>query len=63
LFDITANDCGFGTETNKVTIIDAKGKVDDLPLLPKAEVADKILDRVAAIGEDTVATEKPSNFL
>lgn len=47
--DITAKDCGFGTETNKVTIIDAKGKVDDLPLLSKAEVADKILDRVAGL--------------
>jgi phosphopantothenoylcysteine decarboxylase / phosphopantothenate---cysteine ligase len=47
--DITAKGCGFGTETNKVTIIDAKGKVDDLPLLPKSEVADKILDRVAAL--------------
>jgi phosphopantothenoylcysteine decarboxylase/phosphopantothenate--cysteine ligase len=47
--DITAKDCGFGTETNKVTIIDSKGKVDELPLMPKAEVADKILDRVAGL--------------
>jgi phosphopantothenoylcysteine decarboxylase / phosphopantothenate---cysteine ligase len=47
--DITARDCGFGTETNKVTIIDSKGKVDELPLMPKSEVADKILDRVAGL--------------
>ncbi len=47
--DITAKDSGFGTETNKVTIIDSKGKVDELPLMPKAEVADKILDRVAGL--------------
>jgi phosphopantothenoylcysteine decarboxylase/phosphopantothenate--cysteine ligase len=47
--DITARDCGFGTETNKVTIIDSKGKVDELPLMPKSEVADRILDRVAGL--------------
>jgi len=44
--DITATDSGFGTDTNQVTIIDHEGKIDDLPLLPKREVADKILDRV-----------------
>jgi len=47
--DITAKDCGFGTETNKVTIIDSKGRADELPLMPKSEVADKILDRVAGL--------------
>jgi len=45
--DITATDSGFGADTNRVTIIDREGKVDSLPLLPKREVADKILDRVA----------------
>jgi phosphopantothenoylcysteine decarboxylase/phosphopantothenate--cysteine ligase len=47
--DITASDSGFGTDTNRVTIIDRKGKIDNLPLLPKREVADKILDRVAEL--------------
>jgi phosphopantothenoylcysteine decarboxylase / phosphopantothenate---cysteine ligase len=47
--DITANDSGFGTDTNRVTIIDNKGKIEELPLLSKREVADKILDRVAEI--------------
>jgi phosphopantothenoylcysteine decarboxylase/phosphopantothenate--cysteine ligase len=47
--DITASDSGFGTDTNRVTIIDHKGKADGLPLLPKREVADKVLDRVAAL--------------
>jgi phosphopantothenoylcysteine decarboxylase/phosphopantothenate--cysteine ligase len=46
--DITEKDCGFGTETNRVTIIDSKGKVEELQLLPKGEVADKILDRLSA---------------
>jgi phosphopantothenoylcysteine decarboxylase/phosphopantothenate--cysteine ligase len=47
--DITASDSGFGTDTNRVTIIDHKGKADGLPLLPKREVADKVLDRVATL--------------
>jgi phosphopantothenoylcysteine decarboxylase/phosphopantothenate--cysteine ligase len=44
--DITVNDSGFGADTNRVTIIDRKGKIDSLPLLAKREVADKVLDRV-----------------
>jgi len=44
--DITEKDCGFGTETNRVAIIDGKGKSEELPLLPKGEVADRILDRL-----------------
>jgi phosphopantothenoylcysteine decarboxylase/phosphopantothenate--cysteine ligase len=47
--DITASDSGFGTDTNRVTIIDHKGKADRLPLLSKREVADKVLDRVATL--------------
>jgi phosphopantothenoylcysteine decarboxylase/phosphopantothenate--cysteine ligase len=47
--DITARDSGFGTDTNRVTIIDRKGKIDSLPLLTKREVANKVLDRVAVL--------------
>jgi len=47
--DITARDSGFGADTNRVTMIDRKGKVDRLPLLTKREVANKVLDRVAAL--------------
>lgn len=47
--DITQADSGFGAETNKVTIIDRKGKVESLPLLTKREVAEKILDRVVEL--------------
>jgi phosphopantothenoylcysteine decarboxylase/phosphopantothenate--cysteine ligase len=47
--DITEKDCGFGTETNRVTIIDSKGKAEELPLLPKGEVADKILDKLLTL--------------
>jgi len=47
--DITSTDSGFGVDTNKVTIIDKKGNVKELPLLSKREVAEKILDRVGEI--------------
>lgn len=44
--DITAADSGFGTDTNRVTMIDRNGEVEKLPLLSKREVAERILDRV-----------------
>ncbi|MFC1874937.1 bifunctional phosphopantothenoylcysteine decarboxylase/phosphopantothenate--cysteine ligase CoaBC [Chloroflexota bacterium] len=47
--DITARECGFGADTNKVAIIDKNGRVEDLPLMSKREVADKILDRVVVL--------------
>ena len=47
--DITAKDSGFGTDTNRVTIIDREGKTENLPLMSKREVADKILDKVAQL--------------
>ncbi len=47
--DITAPDSGFGADTNKVTLIDKDGEVEDLPLMNKREVADKILDKVVEI--------------
>jgi phosphopantothenoylcysteine decarboxylase/phosphopantothenate--cysteine ligase len=47
--DITAADSGFDVDTNRVTLIDKKGKVEELPLMSKREVADRILDRVAGM--------------
>lgn len=47
--DITAPGSGFGSETNQVTIIDKSGKVEELPLLTKYEVAHRIFDRVAPL--------------
>ncbi len=47
--DITAADSGFAVDTNKVTLIDKKGRVEDLPLMSKREVADKVLDRVVGL--------------
>ena len=47
--DITAKDSGFDADTNRVAFIDRGGKVEQLPLMLKSEVAHKILDRVAAL--------------
>jgi phosphopantothenoylcysteine decarboxylase / phosphopantothenate---cysteine ligase len=47
--DATEQGAGFGVDTNRVTIIDRKGGEASLPLLPKADVADAILDRIEAL--------------
>jgi len=39
-------DRGFEAETNQVTLIDASGVVEEIPLLPKADVAERMLDRL-----------------
>jgi phosphopantothenoylcysteine decarboxylase/phosphopantothenate--cysteine ligase len=46
--DITAEDSGFNVDTNRVTLLDTNGNVDELPLLSKYEVGHRILDRVAS---------------
>jgi phosphopantothenoylcysteine decarboxylase/phosphopantothenate--cysteine ligase len=47
--DITHPDSGFDADTNRVTIIDKSGKAEDLPLMSKREVAEKIMDRVVGM--------------
>ena len=41
--DITSPVAGFGTDTNKVSLLFADGSSEDLPLMKKSEVADKIM--------------------
>ncbi len=47
---IVANDAqqAMGAPTNQITLIDARGGIEELPLLSKQEVAARILDRVMA---------------
>lgn len=47
--DITAADSGFDVDTNRVTLLDKTGKVEELPLMSKREVAEAILDRLAGM--------------
>ncbi|MDX1396001.1 MAG: bifunctional phosphopantothenoylcysteine decarboxylase/phosphopantothenate--cysteine ligase CoaBC [Gemmatimonadota bacterium] len=44
--DATDPDAGFEVETNRVTLIDAAGHVEEFPVLPKTELADRLLDRI-----------------
>jgi phosphopantothenoylcysteine decarboxylase/phosphopantothenate--cysteine ligase len=46
--DVAEAGSGFGTDTNRVTILAADGPDQALPLMSKREVADRVLDRVAA---------------
>ena len=46
--DVSEPGSGFGTDTNRVSILAADGSRDDLPLQSKRAVADALLDRVAA---------------
>jgi phosphopantothenoylcysteine decarboxylase/phosphopantothenate--cysteine ligase len=47
--DVSEDGSGFGTDTNRVVILGADGTREDLPLLPKREVADRLLDRIVAL--------------
>ncbi len=44
--DVSAADAGFEVATNRVTLIDAAGGIEQLPLMSKAEVAEHVVDRV-----------------
>lgn len=47
--DISANDAGFGVDTNRVTILDAAGGEEALPVLSKSEVSEAVLERIIGI--------------
>jgi phosphopantothenoylcysteine decarboxylase/phosphopantothenate--cysteine ligase len=44
--DVAASDAGFEVDTNRVTLIAADGETEHLPLLSKAEVAERVVDWV-----------------
>jgi len=47
--DVTAPGSGFQHDTNQVKILRRDGSVEDLPLMPKDEVAHRVLDHVLQI--------------
>lgn len=47
--DVTAAGAGFAADTNRVTLMDRSGGVQDLPLMSKDAVAAAIWDRVVAL--------------
>ena len=50
--NVTAEGSGFGSDDNKVLIVDRNGTVEDLPLMSKDTVAHHILDRVGPLLKD-----------
>ena len=47
--DVKQKDAGFQSDTNIVKILDRDGGIEELPLMDKINVADRILDRVKMI--------------
>lgn len=43
---------GFQHDTNRVTVISREGKIEEWPLLPKSQVADRLLQKVAELLSD-----------
>ncbi len=66
--DVAEPGSGFGSDTNRVTILARAGSPETLPLLPKRAVANRVLDRVvaaldardAAVQTGRVAQESPA---
>ena len=56
--DVAEPGSGFGTDTNRVTILAADAPDQALPLLSKRDAADAILDRVATALDDRDAAEQ-----
>ncbi len=57
--DVTAPGAGFGADTNVVRLIDRAGLDEVLPVLPKEDVAARILDWLAAERSRGAATLRP----
>lgn len=49
--DISAEDAGFAVETNRITLLFKDGRKESLSLMSKSEVADIIIERIAALLE------------
>ncbi len=49
--DISSSDAGFGVDTNRVTLLFADGRREELPLSNKSDIAETIVARAAALLE------------
>ncbi len=50
--NIKSDGAGFGMDTNIVTVIKRDGSKIELPLMSKKEVAEKIIDEIAALPKE-----------
>jgi phosphopantothenoylcysteine decarboxylase/phosphopantothenate--cysteine ligase len=44
--DVSEPGSGFGTDTNRVTVINRDGETDSWPMMSKGEVAARLVDRI-----------------
>jgi phosphopantothenoylcysteine decarboxylase/phosphopantothenate--cysteine ligase len=58
--DATEAGAGFGVDTNRVSLLFRDGAAEELPLLPKREVASRILDRVVELRGRAARPTSPS---
>src|SRR3981081_169372 len=56
--DVSADDSGFEVDTNRAILLYSSGSREKTPLLDKHELADLLLDRVAAVLADDPTREK-----
>ena len=49
--DVSREDAGFEADTNAVKIVYRDGRMEELPLMAKEEVADQLLDRIKILWE------------
>jgi phosphopantothenoylcysteine decarboxylase/phosphopantothenate--cysteine ligase len=47
--NVTVPGAGFGADTNKVTLLFKDGRVEDLPLMSKREVAERVMGRFTSL--------------
>lgn len=47
--DVSVGDAGFGVDTNRVTLLDTHDGVEQLPVMSKAQVAERVIDRVVEL--------------
>ncbi|WP_447603313.1 bifunctional phosphopantothenoylcysteine decarboxylase/phosphopantothenate--cysteine ligase CoaBC [Nitrospira sp. Nam80] len=51
--DVTIEGSGFGSDANQAILIDRTGRTEEWPLMPKRELADRILDAVEVLRRET----------
>ncbi len=52
--DVSREDAGFEADTNAVKLLYRDGRVEELPLMTKEEVADQLLDRIKTLWEKSL---------
>lgn len=58
--DVTAAGSGFGSDTNRVVLLSHHDEAEELPLLSKRDVADRILDRMLTLRTGRLSSKKTS---